>query len=110
MKIGQKAKNHLRIYYRRLFLRYCVSNSQFIIGQKKNKNRDYYRCILFDQEITIIETKIGFTGIHLQNCNSKSDFFGEGHFHKSGGGHFAQASKKKILVYDIGFKANWMEL
>ena len=77
----------------------------------KKKNRDYYRCILFDQEITIIETKIGFTGIHLQNCDSKSDFFGEGHFHKSGGGGILpKRQKKKILVYDIGFKANWMEL
>ena len=48
----------------------------------------------FDQEITKIEKKIGFTGVDLQNCDSKSDFFGEGHFHKSGGGgHFAQASK-----------------
>ena len=109
MKIGQKAKNHLRIYYRRLFLRYCVSNSQIHYRPKK-KNRDYNRCILFDQEITIIETKIGFTGIHLQNCDSKSDFFGEGHFHKSGGGGILPKRQKKILVYDIGFKANWMEL
>ena len=61
----------------------------------KKKNRDYYRCILFDQEITIIETKIGFTGIHLQNCDSKSDFFGEGHFHKSCGGAFCPSVKKK---------------
>ena len=36
-----------------------------------------------------LKKKIGFTGVHLQNCDSKSDFFGEGHFHKSGGGHFA---------------------
>ena len=67
-----------------------------MIGQKKN--RDYYRCILFDQEITIIETKIGFTGIHLQNCDSKSDFFGEGHFHKSGGGAFCPSVKKKKFL------------
>ena len=35
-----------------------------------------------------LKKKIGYTGLHLQNCYSKSDFFGKGHFHKSGGGAF----------------------
>ena len=55
-------------------------------AKKLKKFCDYYRCLLFDKEITKIENKIGFTGVHLQNCNSKSEFFGEGHFYKSGGG------------------------
>ena len=67
--------------------------------------------------------KIGFTGVHLQNCDSKSDFFGEGHFHKSGGGgHFAYnissewyfkskldgiVAKTKTEIRDMQYTARW---
>ena len=66
-----------------------------ILSAKKIKKiRDYYRFLLFDQEITKIEKKSDLLVYIYKIAIVNPIFLGRGIFTNLVGGHFAQASKK----------------